>query len=268
MFGITAALNELRPGASFTIRNGAVEKYKHALPMPSHAELATKARELNDAEAMRLLRELRNSLLDECDKVIMKYMTTRADPSQLSYREHPSRDAKVGVSAKMNEYRYYLSFALPMPPNQWLRFMDHLRDLPQSAKPTLTVEGELDLTSFTLPRIPISTGLPCLCAKDELKAFCKRHGIDKSAISRARWQTSGGWQFFKVVSDPAGDWLWSATVPREEYLKLAKEEEVLQPYCRGSKENGQLFDCIFFTLDTTSNCALPPLLAKYRKMQL
>jgi hypothetical protein len=238
---------ELRPGATFTVKKGAIQNYRHALPMPTTEEVDAKVQELNDAEAMRLLRELRNSLLDECDKVIMKYTTICMEPAKWA----PSKLYQRHLNASDRFIR--------VTPPQWIRFMDQLRDLPQNAKPRLTSQGELDLASFILPRIPISTGMLCLCTKADLVAFCERHTLDRDIRRQP------------ILRDaPHGNLLDDS---QAYYIKVDREigmhnEDNREYYAAIAKEDilFMTHDGTGYTLNTTSNCALPPLLAKYKKL--
>jgi len=141
------ALKVLRPGASFSINheeNDRIETYEHELPIPTDQELDDKAKELNEAEAMRLLRELRDKLLDECDKVIMKYMTwSRVEDADWAHGDHPATHSND---------------AFRVVPKPWLTFMQDLRALPQTSTPQLLADGTLDMKSFEMPWVPAGTG--------------------------------------------------------------------------------------------------------------
>ena len=86
---------------------------------PTEAEVGAKILALDNAEAMRLLREERDKRLAACDWVSAK-----------------ATDTGVAVS------------------DAWKTYKQSLRDLPASASPSLDSNGDLDLTSVTWPTEP------------------------------------------------------------------------------------------------------------------
>ena len=122
IYTVSKALAILCPTSSFTVfvdEDNRIDWRDPSRPCPSAAEIQAKVDELNAAEPMRLLRILRDQLLSEVDWVAIKYF----------------------------------SRGEPMPAN-WSAYMQALRDLPQTQSPTLDSNGELDMSSFTLPTKP------------------------------------------------------------------------------------------------------------------
>ena len=120
-YDITHALQELKPGAAWTLSGD----YYSGLTWldgkqnkPTEEEINSKISELNNAEAMRLLRIERNKKLSECDWRVL---------------------ADVLQSSKFKE---------------WINYRQALRDLPSSATPKLDSSYDLDLTSVTWPTEP------------------------------------------------------------------------------------------------------------------
>jgi hypothetical protein len=155
------AIRALRPNAHYSINhfnNDAIEAYKDddGLPVPTHHEIEAKLKELTEAEAMRLLRELRNKLLAESDWVIIKYMTRNI--------------AKDSFGNK--------SFVPP----PWKDYMQALRDLPATQTPHLNQDGELDMDSVKLPEKPKNSG--------QLKLM--HVGMNSQAWMQASVEQSGG----------------------------------------------------------------------------
>ena len=124
-YTILEALKELKPGSLHSIRgdvNGqltysGIDWLDENQTKPTEAEINTKIAELDAAEPMKLLREERNSLLDQTD-------WTQND------------DVPTETQTKWQTYR------------------QQLRDLPASASPKLDSNYNLDLTSVTWPTEP------------------------------------------------------------------------------------------------------------------
>ena len=83
---------------------------------PSDADIDAKVKELNNAEAMKQLRALRDKKLSEVDWKVTKAISTGTEVSQAT------KD-----------------------------YMQKLRDLPTTATPKCDERGILDLTSFSFP---------------------------------------------------------------------------------------------------------------------
>ena len=122
-YRISDALPILRPDEIYVIRGVNSEEtysgleWQDSTNKPTESELNTKIAELDAAEPMRLLREERNSLLDQTD-------WTQND------------DVPTETKTKWQTYR------------------QQLRDLPATASPKLNSEYELDDTSVTWPTEP------------------------------------------------------------------------------------------------------------------
>ena len=101
---IGKALLSLRPGAEWVVRGTEIEWLDKTQKQPSDDEIEAKIQELNNAEPMRLLREVRNRKLVETD--------WRA-----------SSDLTLS--------------------NEWATYRQALRDLPSTATPTLDENGNL-----------------------------------------------------------------------------------------------------------------------------
>ena len=124
-YQISDVLSILRPGETYTIRGSNSEEtysgleWQDSTNKPTESELNTKIAELDAAEPMRLLREERNSLLNQTD-------WTQND------------DVPTETKTKWQAYR------------------QQLRDLPATASPKLNSEYELDDSSVTWPTEPSS----------------------------------------------------------------------------------------------------------------
>ena len=122
-YQLSDALSILRPGETYTIRGSNSEEtysgleWQDSTNKPTESELNTKIAELDAAEPMRLLREERNSLLNQTD-------WTQND------------DVPTETKTKWQTYR------------------QQLRDLPATASPKLNSEYELDDDSVTWPTEP------------------------------------------------------------------------------------------------------------------
>ena len=121
-YDITSALQALKPKALWTLRGkeySGLEWLDSSQTKPTETEINNKITELDSAEAMRLLREVRNQLLSETDWMIAK-----------------STETGVAMS------------------NDWKTYRQALRDLPASSSPKLDSNYDLDLTSVTWPTEP------------------------------------------------------------------------------------------------------------------
>ena len=119
---IPSALQELKPGATWTLRGdnySGLEWLDSGQTKPTETEINNKIIELDNAEAMRLLRIERNKRLTECDWVITKANET--------------------------------DIPAPLP---WKEYRQRLRDLTNNANPKLDELYELDLSSVDWPTSP------------------------------------------------------------------------------------------------------------------
>ena len=117
-YDITHALPLLRPGANWILRGddySGLEWLDSSQTKPTETEINSKISELDNAEAMRLLRI-----------------------------ERDTRIAKTDWRASSD-----LTLA-----DAWKTYRQALRDLPASATPKLNSQYELDLTSVTWPTEP------------------------------------------------------------------------------------------------------------------
>ena len=119
---IPSALQELKPGATWTLRGdnySGLEWLDSGQTKPTETEINNKIIELDNAEAMRLLRIERNKRLTECDWIITKANET--------------------------------DIPAPLP---WKEYRQKLRDLTNNANPKLDELYELDLSSVDWPISP------------------------------------------------------------------------------------------------------------------
>tara|TARA_Y100001937_G_scaffold56022_1_gene77041 strand:- start:219 stop:590 length:372 start_codon:yes stop_codon:yes gene_type:complete len=119
---IPSALQELKPGATWTLNGdnySGLEWLDSGQTKPTETEINNKIIELDNAEAMRLLRIERNKRLTECDWVIIKANET--------------------------------DIPAPLP---WKEYRQRLRDLTNNANPKLDELYELDLSSVDWPISP------------------------------------------------------------------------------------------------------------------
>ena len=117
-YDITSALLALKPGAEWTLRGedySGLEWLDSSQTKPTETEVNSKISELDNAEAMRLLRI-----------------------------ERDTRIAKTDWRASSD-----LTLA-----DAWKTYRQALRDLPASATPKLNSDYQLDLTSVTWPTEP------------------------------------------------------------------------------------------------------------------
>ena len=121
IYGIADALQSLRPGKQWVLRNSEYSglEWLDSGTAPTEGEINTELTRLSNAEPMRLLRVERDKRLTDCDWVSAK-----------------ATDTGVAVS------------------DAWKTYRQALRDLPASASPKLDSEYELDLTSVTWPTKP------------------------------------------------------------------------------------------------------------------
>ena len=117
-YDITHALPALKPGAEWILRGedySGLEWLDSSQTKPTETEVNSKISELDNAEAMRLLRIER------------------------------------GIRIAETDWRASSDLTLP---DAWKTYRQALRDLPASASPTLDSNYDLDLTSVTWPTIP------------------------------------------------------------------------------------------------------------------
>ena len=118
-YDIPAALQALKPGAEWVLRGtewSGLEWLDKKQTVPTEKEVTDKIAELDAAEGMRLLRVERDKKLTALDWEVVKAYSNG-----------------VAVDAKLKTY------------------MQALRDLPASAKPTTDATGELVTSSVTWP---------------------------------------------------------------------------------------------------------------------
>ena len=118
-YDIPAALQSLKPGAEWVLRGtewSGLEWLDKKQTVPTEKEVTDKIAELDAAEGMRLLRVERDKKLTALDWEVIKAYSNG-----------------VVIDAKLKTY------------------MQALRDLPASAKPTIDAVGELDASSVTWP---------------------------------------------------------------------------------------------------------------------
>ena len=118
-YDISAALQALKPGAEWVLRGdkySGLEWMDKKQTVPTEKEVTDKIAELDAAEGMRLLRVERAAKLAALDWEVVKAYSNG-----------------VAVDSKLKTY------------------MQALRDLPASAKPTTDAAGELVTSSVTWP---------------------------------------------------------------------------------------------------------------------
>ena len=117
-YTISDAIFILKPGAEWILRGedySGLEWLDSSQTKPTETEVNSKISELDNAEAMRLLRIER------------------------------------GIRIAETDWRASSDLTLP---DAWKTYRQALRDLPASASPTLDSNYDLDLTSVTWPTIP------------------------------------------------------------------------------------------------------------------
>ena len=115
---IPSALQSLKPGAQWTLRGteySGLEWLDSSQTKPTETEINSKISELDNAEAMKLLRE--------------------------------ERDIRIAKT----DWRASSDLTLV---DAWKTYRQALRDLPATASPKLNSINELDLTSVTWPTEP------------------------------------------------------------------------------------------------------------------
>ena len=116
---IPSALQALAPGAEWALSGDAYSGLDwhngHGYDKPTEAEITAKITELDNAEAMKLLREERNRRIIKTDWRASSDLTLSSE---------------------------------------WSTYRQALRDLPSTATPTLDASYNLDLTSVTWPTEP------------------------------------------------------------------------------------------------------------------
>ena len=118
-YDIAAALQALKPGAEWVLRGNefsGLEWLDKKQTVPTEAQVTAQIKTMDDAEAARLLRVERDAKLAALDWEVTKAYSNG-----------------VAVDAKLKTY------------------MQALRDLPASAKPTTDAAGELVTSSVTWP---------------------------------------------------------------------------------------------------------------------
>ena len=118
-YDIPSALQALKPGASWVLRGDSwsgLEWLDKSQTVPTEKEVTDKIAEMDSAEGMRLLRVERDAKLAALDWEVVKAYSNG-----------------VAVDAKLKTY------------------MQALRDLPASAKPTTDASGNLVESSITWP---------------------------------------------------------------------------------------------------------------------
>tara|TARA_B100000963_G_scaffold56950_1_gene45012 strand:+ start:676 stop:1050 length:375 start_codon:yes stop_codon:yes gene_type:complete len=118
-YDIPAALQALKPGAEWVLRGDALsglEWLDKKQTVPTEKEINDKIAEMDAAEGMRLLRVERDAKLAALDWEVVK-----------AYSNGDAVDSKLKT------------------------YMQALRDLPASAKPTTDDQGELVADSITWP---------------------------------------------------------------------------------------------------------------------
>ena len=122
-YDISHALQQLAPGAEWTLQGGVYSSLEwhngHGYDKPTEAALTAKIAELDGAEAMRLMRVERDKRLAKDDWKVVK-----------------AKETGSNLTTAFKTYR------------------QALRDLPESATPTLDSNYELDMTSVTWPTEP------------------------------------------------------------------------------------------------------------------
>lgn len=122
-YDIPAALQVLTPGAEWVLRGTEYSGLEwingHGYDKPTAAAITAKIAELESAEPLRVLRQERDKRLAACDWVV-----TKAN--------------ELGTEV----------------PADWKTYRQALRDLPETATPTLDEMGNLDVSSVTWPSEP------------------------------------------------------------------------------------------------------------------
>ena len=117
IYGTTDALFSLYENPKFTVVNGKLFSWEDERPRPSEEQIQAKIAELEALEPMRLLRLERNKRLAETDWITLKAYSQKQDVSE-----------------------------------DWVNYMQALRDLPATQEPQLDQNGML--TNITWPEVP------------------------------------------------------------------------------------------------------------------
>jgi hypothetical protein len=123
--GYAEALNALYPGAKWALRNNSYEELQWVsedIPKPAKEELDAKVAELEASEPMRVVREVRNYLLQQSD------WTQGADIRALrgadwcntwdSYRQALRDLTSIELSPQVDEFGVITNVNWPVVPNQ------------------------------------------------------------------------------------------------------------------------------------------------------
>jgi len=110
---IFQAVRELRPNASFEVRNKVLVWKESSLEKPTEAEIQAKIAELTAAEPLRQLREQRNQLLAQTDWMAVADRTMTQ--SQIDYRQ-ALRDITT-QSPSLDSDGNLTGITWPTPPN-------------------------------------------------------------------------------------------------------------------------------------------------------
>ena len=117
---IGKAIKAINPNSQWMIENEDINNItwlSSDIPQPSAEEIQAKIQELEAAEPMRLLRIERNRRLADVDWITLKAYSQKQDVAE-----------------------------------DWVNYMQALRDLPATAEPTLDDIG--NLTNITWPEVP------------------------------------------------------------------------------------------------------------------
>ena len=121
---ITDALQALRPNSEYSVTGNVysgINWLDKSQTKPTEEEIKTKIAELEVAEPIKLLREVRNKLLSETDWTQLK-------------------DIDLDIIRERN----------------WKNYRQALRDLPAKSNPKLDSFGDLDMSSVDWPTKPSS----------------------------------------------------------------------------------------------------------------
>ena len=111
------AINFFTPNAVVSLSETKIVEWHDSRPQPTQAEIEKKIAELEALEPMRLLRIERNRRLAETDWVVIRAYSQKQDV-----------------------------------PEDWINYMQTLRDLPATAEPQLDDAG--NLTNVSWPEVP------------------------------------------------------------------------------------------------------------------
>ena len=108
------ALQSLRPGAEWVLRENELEWLDSIQTEPTEEEIQAKIAELEAAEPMRLLRIQRNQLLAQTDWMALSDRTMT--DAQIDYRQ-ALRDLPANSTPALNENGQLTGVNWPTPPN-------------------------------------------------------------------------------------------------------------------------------------------------------